>query len=112
LPVRFDAVDVPSCLPRTIATCLFRTLQETLHNVVKYAQASQVTVRLQKAGDVIELIVTDDGKRFDPTNSASPRGLGLISMRERVRLLNGTLDIHSQTGKGATIQISLPLTHT
>ena len=111
LPVRFDAVDVPSFLPRTIATCLFRTLQESLHNIVKYALASQIAVHLEKIGDSIELRVTDNGKGLDTSNAATPRGLGLISMRERVRLLNGTLELQSQAGKGTTIQISLPLTN-
>jgi PAS domain S-box-containing protein len=109
LPVQFNAVDIPNCLPRPIATCLFRTLQETLHNIVKYAQASQITVHLEKIGDSIRLSVTDNGRGMDTHSAASPRGLGMISMRERVRLLNGKFDMQSQAGVGTTIQVSLPL---
>jgi PAS domain S-box-containing protein len=111
LPVHFEAVDVPACLPRTVATCLFRTLQETLHNIVKYAHASHVTVRLEKLGDSVALTVMDDGRGLDPGHGASPRGLGLISMRERVRLLNGTFEIQSRPGIGTTVQVTLPLTN-
>jgi PAS domain S-box-containing protein len=111
LPVQFTATGVPSCLPRTIATCLFRTLQETLHNIVKYAQASQITVRLEKVGDSIKLTVADNGRGLDISQATTPRGLGLISMRERVRLLNGTFEIGSRPGAGTTVQVSLPLIH-
>ncbi len=109
LPVSFTCRDVPAHLPQTITTCLFRTLQESLHNVVKYARASQITVNLEKAGETIRITITDDGKGFDPKHPESPRGLGLISMQERVQLFNGVLEIKSEPGKGATIQISLPL---
>jgi PAS domain S-box-containing protein len=109
LPVSFTSRDVPGHLPQTTTTCLFRTLQEALHNVVKYARASQIAVDLEKVGNVIRMSVADDGKGFDPKHSESPRGLGLISMQERVRLLNGTFEVHSQPGKGVRVHISLPL---
>jgi PAS domain S-box-containing protein len=110
LPVDFHSVDIPKNLPRSIATCLFRTLQEALHNVVKYADASAVTVRLEKSGQDVILTVTDNGRGFDLQNSAStPRGLGLISLRERVHLLQGSLDVQSRSGQGTTVRSSLPL---
>ncbi|MEX5218859.1 MAG: PAS domain S-box protein [Nitrospira sp.] len=112
LPVSFTCRDIPAHLPQTITTCLFRTLQESLHNVVKYARASQIAVDLEKAGDVIRMTVADNGKGFDLKHAQSPSGLGLISMQERVRLLNGVLEIKSEPGKGATIQISLPVAPT
>jgi PAS domain S-box-containing protein len=109
LPVVLTIRDVPPHLPQTVTTCLFRTLQETLHNIVKYAGASQITVHLEKIGDVIQMTTTDNGKGFDIRNAATPRGLGLISMQERVRLLEGTLDIRSEPGQGTTVRISLPV---
>lgn len=111
LPVSFTVRDVAAHLPQTLTTCLFRTLQEALHNVVKYAHASQIAVALEKIDNSIRLIVTDNGKGFDTQNAASSRGLGLISMQARVRLLNGTFEVQSRPGHGVTIRISLPLTY-
>jgi signal transduction histidine kinase len=111
IPVDFQASDIPKNLPQSISTCLFRTLQETLHNIVKYAEATRVTVQLQKTGDVLMMAVTDNGKGFDVRRpSSNPRGLGLISLRERVNLLNGSLDIQSHPGQGTTVRSQLPLT--
>jgi PAS domain S-box-containing protein len=111
LPVDFQASDVPKNLPQSTTTCLFRTLQETLHNIVKYAEATAVTVRLHKTGDVLIMTVTDNGKGFDVQRpSSNPRGLGLISLRERVSLLKGSLEIESHPGQGTTVRSSLPLT--
>jgi PAS domain S-box-containing protein len=111
LPVDFHAVGIPANLPQSVSTSLFRTLQETLHNVVKYADASAVTVRLETIGDRITLTVSDNGKGFDVHRpSSNPRGLGFISLRERVSLLNGSLEIQSAPGEGTTVRSSLPLT--
>jgi len=111
LPVELHAAGIPTNLPQSVATCLFRTLQETLHNIVKYAEASSIAVRLEKAGDRITLTVSDNGKGFDTNRpSSNPRGLGLISLRERVSLLNGSLEIQSAPGQGTTVRSSLPLT--
>jgi signal transduction histidine kinase len=109
LEVRFTSDDIPAALPQNVTTCLFRTLQETLHNIVKYAHASTVTVHLEKAENSINLTVKDDGKGFDTKSGRSVRGLGFISMQERVRLLDGALEIHSRPGRGTTVHVSLPL---
>jgi len=110
LPVEFEAIDVPAKIPEMSATCLFRTLQEVLHNVVKYAEASRVEVRLAKKAETISLIVTDQGRGFQVSSmKSSPRGLGLVSLKERAQLLNGTLTITSQIGVGTRVQIDLPL---
>ncbi len=112
LRVDFEAVDVPAKVPEMTATCLFRTLQEVLHNVVKYAEASRVQVRLVKKAEAISLIVTDHGRGFQVSSmKTSPRGLGLVSLKERAQLLNGTLTVTSQIGVGTTVQVDLPLPH-
>lgn len=111
LAVNFQAIDVPVQIPEKIATCLFRTLQEVLHNVVKYAEASQVEVRLIKKDDTISLSVTDHGRGFEITTlNSSPKGLGLISLKERAHMLNGTLTVTSQIGVGTMVRMTLPLT--
>lgn len=111
LPVDFHAIDVPRRVPEVISTCLFRTLQEVLHNVVKYAQASRVEVRLIKNENTLSLYVTDHGCGFHvKTMKQSPRGLGLVSLKERAQLLNGTLNVTSQIGVGTMVHVALPLT--
>ena len=110
LPVDFHAIDVPARVPEVISTCLFRTLQEVLHNVVKYAQASRVEVRLIKSEDSLSLYVTDHGRGFHVKSmKQSPRGLGLVSLKERAQMLNGTLNITSQIGVGTIVHVRLPL---
>jgi signal transduction histidine kinase len=110
LKVDFEAVEVPAKVPEMTATCLFRTLQEVLHNVVKYAEASRVEVRLVTTQETISLIVSDHGRGFEVSSmKASPRGLGLVSLKERAQLLNGSLTVTSQIGVGTTVQVDLPL---
>lgn len=110
LTVNFEAVDVPAKVPEMTATCLFRTLQEVLHNVVKYAETSRVEVRLVGTEKTISLIVSDQGRGFEVASmKASPRGLGLVSLKERAQLLNGTLTVTSQIGVGTRVQVDLPL---
>jgi two-component system CheB/CheR fusion protein len=110
LTVDFEAVDVPAKIPEMIATCVFRTLQEVLHNVVKYAEASRVEVRLVRTEKTISLIVSDQGRGFQVSSiKASSRGLGLVSLKERAQLLNGRLTVTSQIGVGTSVQVDLPL---
>lgn len=110
LAVEFQAVDVPARLPEAISTCLFRTLQEALHNVVKYAEATKVEVQLIKSEATVSLFVTDHGRGFDVKSmKGSPRGLGLVSLKERVQLLDGTLTVTSHIGEGTMVHVSLPL---
>lgn len=110
LTVDFEAVDVPAKIPEMIATCVFRTLQEVLHNVVKYAEASRVEVRLARTEKTISLIVSDQGRGFQVSSmKASSRGLGLVSLKERAQLLNGRLTVTSQIGVGTSVQVDLPL---
>jgi PAS domain S-box-containing protein len=112
IPVEFRAIGIPTNIPQSVATCLFRTLQETLHNIVKYAEASFITVQLEKDDDTITLMVKDDGKGFDTHRpSTNPQGLGLISLRERVSLLNGSFHVQSAPGQGTMVRSSLPLTN-
>lgn len=108
VPVTFDARHVPRFLPRMVTTCLIRTLQEALHNVVKYADASAVEVQIVSTGSAIELLVRDNGKGFDPENQGTQRGLGFTSMRERVRLASGDIHVSSGRGQGTSVRIVLP----
>ena len=86
---------------------LFRNVRELLTNVVKHAQASKVTVRLEQADAGLKVIVQDEGVGFDPR--AASRGFGLFSIQERMADLGGSLEIVSEPGKGCTAIMIAPL---
>ncbi len=99
----FESID-----PET-AQCLYRIAQEALHNVVKHAGARHVGVRLLRTTDETELAIADDGKGFDIAGTRKSRkGLGLVSITERVRLAGGTLSIVTERNKGTQIRVRLP----
>src|SRR5688572_18513837 len=91
--VEVDARDVPEAMPNDTSLCLFRVAQEALNNAMRHGQASAVTVLLSARDRGLQLAVSDNGKGFDPAHSRERASLGLASMRERVRLLQGQLDI-------------------
>lgn len=107
--VHFTHGDVPPSVPRDISLCLFRVLQEASHNVVKHSGAPRFDVDLRGAADRAWLTVRDTGKGFDLPNAASSRGLGLVSMRERLNLVGGTLSIRSGPARGTEIFAEVPL---
>ena len=109
LSVRFTGREVPKTLPPEVATNLFRVLQESLQNVSKHAQATDVTVRLSGSSRGVGLSVRDNGQGFDlQDKNAGAKGLGLVSMRERTRGLGGFLRIHSLPKSGTKICAWIP----
>ena len=101
--------DVRSPLPREIGLCLFRVLQEALQNAAKHSGVKRIEVELTEDSGEIHLIVRDLGRGFDMETAKQDRGLGLTSMQERVRLVNGTIAIHSKSMRGTTIRVRVPL---
>jgi len=101
--------DVPEEIPRGTAVCLFRVAQEALRNVDRHARARSVEVRLQGLDGGLQLAVRDDGVGFDAAVENGHRSLGHASMRERVHLVGGELDIESAPGLGTTIVAWVPL---
>ncbi|HEX7288032.1 MAG TPA: PAS domain S-box protein [Candidatus Angelobacter sp.] len=99
---------IPEGLPYEIALCLFRVLQEALHNAVKYAGVRHFTVALRGAGDAVELEVIDTGVGFDPEAAMRSHGLGLISMQERLSLVKGEISIESKSGVGTRVRARVP----
>ncbi|SLM48234.1 membrane protein of unknown function [Nitrospira japonica] len=95
--------------PRDVASCLYRITQESLANVSRHATASRVELELTCDGSAVTLSIQDNGKGFDPAQHRHRRGLGLINMRERVRAIQGRMEIHSQTGQGTRISVLVPL---
>jgi signal transduction histidine kinase len=110
-PVHVDlnSRDIPRQLPPDTALCLFRVAQEALRNVSKHAEASKVAVSLQRLDGGLVLWVHDDGIGFDDSAEDRRPSLGLSSMRERVRLLGGKLDIESSPGRGTSVAAWVPL---
>jgi len=103
---RSDVATVP---PFEIGVCLFRVLQEALHNIVKHSGVKRVEVQLTEPSNQIHLRVSDSGKGFDVESTMQGKGLGLTSMRERVRMVNGTVAIESKPMGGTTIEVRVPL---
>jgi PAS domain S-box-containing protein len=101
--------DVQSALPAEIGLCLFRVLQEALHNAIKHGGAKRVDVELHEESDEIHLIVSDSGRGFDVNSVKQGKGLGLTSMGERVRLVNGKISIESKPMAGTTVHVRVPL---
>jgi len=107
--IEFAEKDVPRRLPREISICLFRVAQEALRNCVKHSLADCFYVQLAGGDGAVHLSVRDDGIGFDPDKPRSHRGLGLISIRERISLVNGTIAIKSKVLGGTEIRCSVPL---
>jgi signal transduction histidine kinase len=97
---------VSKSLPQDIATCLYRVAQESLGNIARHAQASTMSVELSRTQDTLTIVIMDDGVGFDPHHVRS--GLGLLSMKERIALVNGSLDIASTSGKGTHVCVRVP----
>ena len=108
LRVGVEASGVPDALSGESSLCLFRVAQEALSNAVRHASASTVTVLLSPRGKGLQLAVSDNGSGFDPGRQRERVSLGLASMRERVRLLHGELDIESTPGRGTTVIAWVP----
>lgn len=106
LSMNFDPL--PSVLGRDAALCLFRVAQEALNNATRHSGARGVSVTLRQMDGGLLLAVHDDGVGFDPERRRKGGHLGLASMRERVRLVNGTLDIESTPGRGTTVVAWVP----
>ncbi len=100
---------IPGELDNDIALGLLRVVQEALHNVAKHSRASSVTVHLSGDSQHLVLIISDDGIGFEVGRMRSARGLGLISMRERIHLVGGNFEISSKLGAGTKIQARVPL---
>jgi PAS domain S-box-containing protein len=102
----FEHKNIPAAVPQEIATCLYRITQESLNNVVRHAEASQVDVELTGAQSELVVTITDNGVGFDSEQLRNgSHGLGLLGMKERVALVHGNLRVVSAVGKGTRVQV-------
>jgi len=106
--IAFRHEGIPHSLPKEISLCLFRVLQEALQNAVKYSGERRFSVELLGTSGEIELTVHDEGVGFDQQHAFNHHGLGLISMRERLKLVGGEFSIRSKPGHGTTIRARVP----
>jgi two-component system, NarL family, sensor histidine kinase YdfH len=107
IPVHFQTDPIPD-LSNPVKETMVRALAEALTNITQHAQAQNVEICTALRDEILSLSVQDDGRGFDTVNIPSGH-YGILGIRERVRLVNGTLDIQSQIGKGTTLSIHVPL---
>ncbi len=101
---------LPDSLDENVSLNLFRTVQESLRNTAKHSQARHVRVELTCESDVVHLRVSDDGVGFNPEEERIHHGLGLVSMRERLRSVGGEFSIWSKPSLGTLVEGSVPAT--
>jgi PAS domain S-box-containing protein len=106
--IAFHEEGVPRRLPPDIRLCLFRVAQEALNNALKHAGARRVSLTLRGDWNQIQLEVSDDGVGFDVEAATTRYGLGLVSMRERLSLVDGELFLDSRPGAGTRVRASVP----
>jgi PAS domain S-box-containing protein len=111
IQIEFKHAGIPPRISKEVSLCLFRVLQEALQNEVKHSGTQDFTVELRGTEDAICLVVSDSGIGFDSRDTINRRGLGLVSMRERLRLVNGDLSIQSEHGRGTTVLARIPYSY-
>ena len=107
--VDFQCDGIARELPEAIALCMFRVLQEALQNAVRHSGGKHFKVSLAECTNQIALTICDEGRGFNPAEALKGSGLGLTSMRERLKLVHGELSIESQLRKGTTIHARVPV---
>ena len=107
--IDFHSENIPKAVPKETALCLFRVLQEALQNAVKHSGVRQFQVLLKAASNEIHLSVHDSGVGFDPEKAMNQYGLGLTSMKERLKLVDGQFSVVSKLQSGTTIYARVPI---
>ena len=110
IQIEFKSTEVQTSVAPEVGLCLFRVLQEALHNAVKHSGVKRIEVQLREDSGEIHLVISDLGRGFDLETATQGRGLGLTSMQERVRLVNGIVEIQSKPMGGTTVHVRVPLT--
>jgi PAS domain S-box-containing protein len=105
----FEQNGVPEDLPKEISSCLYGVAQAALHNILKHARASHVSVKISGTPKAIRFCVSDNGVGFDSEDYRSRHGLGIVSMKERLRLVHGEFSIHSEPAGGTAVRVVVPL---
>jgi signal transduction histidine kinase len=96
-------------VPEDLSVCLYRVLQEAVQNALKHSGSPHLAVSLERSDQAITLTVQDGGSGFELQKALNGRGLGLISMKERLKLVEGQLTIETRSPGGTTIRARVPL---
>ena len=108
ISIGFSYSSLPPSLPSEVALCLFRVVEEGLTNIAKHSHARLGQVHVAGRDDGIHLTVQDSGNGFDAARPESRGGLGFVSMRERLRVLHGTVRVESAPSQGTRIEVWIP----
>jgi signal transduction histidine kinase len=106
----FLSRDIPDSLPREVASSMYHIFQESLRNVSKHSKAAEVFVTLEFVDCVLRLNVRDEGVGLPESRLKAGTGIGIMGMKERANLVNGTVSIESQVGEGTEVTVAVPLT--
>jgi len=108
ITIGFDFREGVDAVPPEAALCLYRVAQESLRNITKHSRARSAMVELSQTRDAVELKVSDQGVGFEPGQLLESRGLGVVSMEERVKLLHGSLEVVARPGAGTELKARIP----
>jgi signal transduction histidine kinase len=106
--VHFLAKGLRPPTPENVSLCLYRVAQEALQNVIRHSGATEIWINVSQTAASLDLCIADNGRGFE-NNELRHSGLGLISMRERLRTVHGELRIVSSAGSGTTLMVSIPV---
>jgi signal transduction histidine kinase len=106
--IAFTHENVPNQLPQDVTLCVYRVVQEAVQNALRHSGAREILIHLQGSGTSLTVSVVDDGAGFDVSTKFG-RGLGLVSMNERLDAVGGSLKIHSAPGEGTRLKIKVPI---
>lgn len=109
IQIKVATRDLPRTLPQAVGIGLYRIAQEAVRNVCKHSRARSASVTLSGGGQAVRLAVIDDGCGYDSSGLESQRGIGLVGMQERARLIDGKLTIESQPGEGTSVVVEVGL---
>jgi signal transduction histidine kinase len=109
ISIQYEPTNIPDAIPKDIALCIYRIMQESLRNIAKHAKIKQAEVSLVSQDGGIYLCIRDNGVGFDLAAAQNKAGLGLASMKERVRLIQGEISIQSRPGEGTVVELRVQL---
>ncbi|HET8782620.1 MAG TPA: ATP-binding protein, partial [Pyrinomonadaceae bacterium] len=109
LNVEFQQTGFPFTLDRDTTLCLFRIAQEGLRNCVKHSRAESARVVLTRTRNAVRLLVSDNGCGFNTKTALVDKGLGFLSMKERLHILGGEMNVYSRPLHGTRLEVSVPL---
>lgn len=110
IATHFTAKGVPDSLPRQISSSLYHIFQESLRNVSKHSRADEVSVSMESNGAILRLTVRDQGVGLPPERMRTGTSIGIVGMKERAHLINGTLSVDSHAGQGTEVSVAVPIT--